>query len=168
MSSFKKADGIIDSIQKQAAGLRTLDGSAIEDFLSIAGYEDPARGGGGGAVICHTSGNNTEATPNGTLDKTFGEIYTALKDGIPVYVATGEETSGPSSDYSCGYGVLPVLCATKYDTNYKVYVADKRLGKVSGYYYAGAPAIVTFTASSVADYPTRSDLVSPTSVTREN
>lgn len=48
MSSFKKADGIIDSIQKQATGLRTLDGSAIEDFLSIAGYEDPQGGGGGG------------------------------------------------------------------------------------------------------------------------
>lgn len=51
MSSFKKADGIIDSIQKQATGLRTLDGSAIEDFLSIAGYEDPQGGGGDSGVL---------------------------------------------------------------------------------------------------------------------
>lgn len=48
MSSFKKVDGMIDSIQKQAVGAKTLDGSAIEDFLSIAGYEDPAGDGGGG------------------------------------------------------------------------------------------------------------------------
>ena len=120
------------------------------------------------AFICHTDENNADATPSGTLDKTFEEIYTALKDGTPVYVAAGTETSGPSSDYACGYGVLPVLCAMKYDTLYKVYVADKTLGKVSGNYYAGVPAIVTFTASSVTDYPTRSDMVRPASVTREN
>ena len=51
MSSFKKADGIIDSIQKQATGFRTLDGSAIEDFLSIAGYEDSNGGDGGMKII---------------------------------------------------------------------------------------------------------------------
>lgn len=124
--------------------------------------------GGNGALICHTGTNNSEATPAGTLDKTFGEIYTALKDGIPVYIATGEETSGPPSDYACGFGVLPVLSAMKYEGMYKVYVADKRLGKVSGNYYAGAPAIITFSASSIADYPTRSDIVTATSVTREN
>lgn len=130
--------------------------------------EDGIAAGGSGALICHSDITLPNATSTGTLDKTFGEIYTALKDGIPVYVATGEETEGPASDYACGYGLLPVLCAMKYETIYKVYVADKKLGKVSGNYYAGSPAIITFTASSVADYPTRSDIVSPTSVTREN
>lgn len=46
MSSFKNFAPMLTSLQAQADGTGTLDGSAIEDFLSIAGYE-PEGGGGG-------------------------------------------------------------------------------------------------------------------------
>lgn len=48
MSSFKNFSSMLNDLQQQADGRGTLDGSAIEDFLSIAGYEEPAGGGGGG------------------------------------------------------------------------------------------------------------------------
>ena len=48
MSSFKNFSSMLNDLQRQADGRGTLDGSAIEDFLSIAGYEDPNGGGGGG------------------------------------------------------------------------------------------------------------------------
>ena len=78
MSSFKKADGIIDSIQKQATGLRTLDGSAIEDFLSIAGYEKSAGGGGGFAHYTDTGG---------TLDCSYNDIVADITAGRLPYIS---------------------------------------------------------------------------------
>ena len=48
MSSFKNFAPMLTSLQAQADGTGTLDGSAIEDFLSIAGYETPGGGGGSG------------------------------------------------------------------------------------------------------------------------
>lgn len=40
---------MLTSLQAQADGTGTIAGSAIEDFLSIAGYETPGGGGGGGS-----------------------------------------------------------------------------------------------------------------------
>lgn len=48
MSSFKNFSSMLNDLQRQADGRGTLDGSAIEDFLSIAGYEQEGGGGGGG------------------------------------------------------------------------------------------------------------------------
>lgn len=48
MSSFKNFAPMLSSLQDQADGKGTIAGSPLEDFLSIAGYEDPAGGGGGG------------------------------------------------------------------------------------------------------------------------
>lgn len=87
MSSFKKADGIIDSIQKQATGLRTLDGSAIEDFLSIAGYEKSAGGGGGGVgydaelYIYHGAGSGDYDVS--IVSGSFAELSELLDAEIP-------------------------------------------------------------------------------------
>lgn len=90
MSSFKKADGIIDSIQKQATGLRTLDGSAIEDFLSIAGYEDPQGGGGGDLTVTVQTLNIPQTTLTGEESDGWYEATVELEamsseiiDGIP-------------------------------------------------------------------------------------
>ena len=118
----------------------------------------------GSALIVGTNDPYAEAPAGGTMDKTFSEIYNALKSGTPVYVKTGDETSGPPTDYACGMGMIPVLCAIKYDTNYKVYVADKSLGRVTGSYYTGAPCIKTFTASSPSGYPTFTNVVVPSQV----
>lgn len=62
MSSFKNFSSMLNDLQKQADGRGTLDGSAIEDFLSIAGYEEPAGGGGGGGdfeIVTITLINNS-------------------------------------------------------------------------------------------------------------
>lgn len=48
MSSFKNFSSMLNDLQRQADGRGTLDGSAIEDFLSIAGYKECGGGGGGG------------------------------------------------------------------------------------------------------------------------
>lgn len=81
MSSFKKADGIIDGIQKQATGLRTLDGSAIEDFLSIAGYEKSAGGGGGGMYDAYDFVISQVDTETPVLEKgNWQDIYNALQN----------------------------------------------------------------------------------------
>lgn len=85
MSSFKKVDGMINSIQKQATGLRTLDGSAIEDFLSIAGYEDPAGGGGGGgdlSIANLTLINNRSEAVSCTICQCDEEYGTTIYGGI--------------------------------------------------------------------------------------
>lgn len=47
MSSFKNFAPMLSSLQDQADGKGTIAGSALEDFLSIAGYETPGGGGGG-------------------------------------------------------------------------------------------------------------------------
>lgn len=96
MSSFKKADGIIDSIQKQATGLRTLDGSAIEDFLSIAGYEKTAGGGGGGgeALIVKMDADS------GKSDKTFGEVYNAIMSNQNVIYLANASDEASTGDYT--------------------------------------------------------------------
>lgn len=81
MSSFKKVDGMIDSIQKQATGLRTLDGSAIEDFLSIAGYEKSAGGGEGGKYDDYDFVITRVDTETPVLEKgNWQDIYNALQN----------------------------------------------------------------------------------------
>lgn len=47
MSSFKNFASMLNDLQTQADGTGTIEGSPIEDFLSIAGYETPGGGGGG-------------------------------------------------------------------------------------------------------------------------
>ena len=77
---------MLSSLQEQADGKGTIAGSAIEDFLSIAGYETPGGGGGGG------DGDFS------TAEVTFINNSTAA--GIQVICATaydGEEGSASST-----------------------------------------------------------------------
>jgi len=89
----------------------------------------------------------------GTLDKTFLEIYTALRDGIPAYAKNVFEADGPSADYESVTMLQPILEAHKYNDVYAVYINSTREGQVSGHYYAGSPCVTTFHATSVNDYP---------------
>lgn len=122
----------------------------------------------GGALIVGTDDPMAEAGGGGTLDKTFSEIYNALKSGTPVYVKSGSEVSGPSSDYSCGMGLLPVLCAIKYNDTFRVYVESKELGRINGNYYAGTSEILTFGTSSASGYPSLTNIVVPSQATDIN
>lgn len=152
MSSFKKADGIIDSIQKQATGLRTLDGSAIEDFLSIAGYEDPA--GGGGAMIV------TSSQVNGvhTMDKTVQEIYDALMSGTPVYYKYQSGTIG--EDYITNAWLAPITYVYTYEvTNVIRVVVNRPFCQGAGASGSSgdnllSPSVMIFEASTLNGYPT--------------
>lgn len=91
-----------------------------------------------------------------TLDKTFAEIYTALKDGIPCYLKFG---TGPDDtiddDYATEWHLVPIDFAYKYDTTYRVYA----IGTLSQYSSSlgitvGVPVTYIFSAAVSTDYPT--------------
>lgn len=134
MSSFKKADGIIDSIQKQATGLRTLDGSAIEDFLSIAGYEKSAGGGEGGGlyhVIC------TKENSIFSLDKSFNELSAAVDSGLLPYI---------SMDVSLWGGPLVIgTMSALHDDGEGAYIAEFNMGDQTKYNFSANDPDENFT-----------------------
>ena len=88
MSSFKNFASMLNDLQQQADGRGTLDGSAIEDFLSIAGYEDPNGGGGGDSDF--TIARVTIA------DSTTG--YVTEDYSMPVVI--DDELYGPAAVYT--------------------------------------------------------------------
>ena len=104
----------------------------------------------------------TEA--NGTLDATFMDIYTALKDGIPVYVKQVDETAGPTEDYACSCFLGTIFEARKYDNAYVVYARTTFEGQVSGDWYTCSPAVVTYRASGASGYPAFRRTIFPTNV----
>ena len=73
MSSFKNFAPMLTSLQAQADGTGTLDGSAIEDFLSIAGYETPGGGGGGSSDL--TIANVTITCESGFTSADLFVVY---------------------------------------------------------------------------------------------
>lgn len=112
------------------------------------GIEEAAQSGGGGALIV-----NLDTSNNNTLDKTFLEIYTALRGGVPAYIKYVWETAGPSTDYESVVVLHPIIEAHKYDATYVVYAYNVREGQVTGNYYVGSPCVSTFKATSVNGYP---------------
>lgn len=110
------------------------------------GIADAGGGSGSGALVVNVV--------SGTLDKTFLEIYTALRDGIPSYVKEVSEEDGPSTDYESRAMLQPIVDAHKYNDIYAVYIYRAWEGQVSGNYYAGSPCVTTFHATSVNGYPT--------------
>lgn len=102
MSSFKNFASMLDGLQKQAEGTRTIAGSSIEDFLSIAGYEDYEGGGGGGFDIP----TFTKLYEEYSCDMTYEEAKAS-------YVATADSNgfglaynSGNSEEKAWAYDVL--------------------------------------------------------------
>ena len=108
------------------------------------GVQEAAQSGGGALIVNYVSG---------ALDKTFLEIYTALRDGIPSYVKDVVEADGPSADYQSYAFLHPIVTAHKYNNVYAVYVCFAKEGQVTGNYYVGTPCVTTFHATSVNDYP---------------
>lgn len=112
----------------------------------------------GSALIVDTNGqytnNGGEFDGNETLNATFAEIYDALASGTPVYIRRRIEVDGYSSDYNCCTALYSVLCAYKYDVNYRVYALSNSGWSYASKYFLGQPAIVTFSASSPSSYPT--------------
>lgn len=104
----------------------------------------------------------TEA--DGALDATFMDIYTALKDGIPVYVKDVEETSGPTEDYQCRCFLGTIFEARKYDNVYVVYARTTYEGQVSSDWYVCSPAVIAYRASGASGYPAFHKMVFPTNV----
>ena len=98
----------------------------------------------------------TEAN-NGTLDKTFAEIYDLIHSGTPCYIKrlTDESTSDLDSDYAYYIQLMPIVAIHKYNEDYRIY-SSHAMGSVnqSSTYYIGTPAVVTYQASSSAGYPT--------------
>lgn len=94
MSSFKNFQPLLSSLQDQADGKGTIAGSPLEDFLSIAGYETPAGGGGGGdyslgAVQIVNNSESNRYNLGGGFQYEAGE----LGEGSPacVYTALNSE-----------------------------------------------------------------------------
>ena len=89
MSSFKNFAPLLSSLQDQADGKGTIAGSALEDFLSIAGYETPGSGGGGGGdystakvtITNESSADFVLAIPNIAEDTLYPSISSGLMAG---------------------------------------------------------------------------------------
>ena len=117
MSSFKNFSSMLNDLQQQADGRGTLDGSAIEDFLSIAGYKMPAGGGGGGgdsdfslakvAITNDTDKHFLLSLPNVYEGVMYGYIDSDDIDGsdIDVVLYKGEFTLYNTSEYALEFAV---------------------------------------------------------------
>lgn len=138
--------------------VRTTDLNHIEQGISNAGS----------ALIVDTNGQYTggagEFDYNETLNATFAEIYDTLADGTPVYIRRHIEEDGYSSDYTCCSALYSVLCAYKYNAEYRVYALSNAMWDYASKYALGKPTIVTFSASSPSSYPTAIANAAPNSV----
>lgn len=99
------------------------------------GIAEAAQSGGGGMLV-HIS--------DGTLDKTFSEIWDALYAGTPVYLT---HNYGAITDYESISWTCPITTAYKYNDSYNVMAVRHRTHSVEG------PASICFTASSADGYP---------------
>lgn len=120
----------------------------------------------GGALIVNTNGASQNACGeydyNETLDATFAEIYDTLAEGKPVYIKRHIETDGYNEDYTCCSALYSVLCAYKYDTQYRVYALSNSSWSYGSKFSLGRPTIATFSANSPSDYPTAIVNAAPT------
>ncbi len=92
---------------------------------------------------------------NGTLDKTFAEIYDALADGVPCFVKFKDiSPSSLDEEYVYSIVVAPVLKLHKYDSMYRIYIANNTTSAVGNYYAAGTPSLWVYSATSSQSYPT--------------
>ena len=84
------------------------------------------------------------------LNKTWAEIYTAIKSGTPVYIRGVFEAE---YDFAYSTSLLPVIMAYKYDTEYRVFVLGDFQGgmqSISGVSGLLVPTVVVFHASSAS------------------
>ena len=87
----------------------------------------PGGGGGGGAFIVNRTGEGMD-----TLDKTAGEIMSAIESGMFVYIVYPGEAEGEyDAETLSGFGINTVM----------------------GGYYFTVPSFVNFVAATADDYP---------------
>lgn len=94
---------------------------------------------------------------NGTLDKTFAEIYDFIHSGTPCYIKRIDAgaQSDLDSDYAYNIQLMPIVEIYKYNSDYRIYASHAMASLVlSSIYNIGSPAAVTYQASSSDDYPT--------------
>lgn len=97
---------------------------------------------------------------NGTLDKTFAEIYDLIHSGTPCYIkrVDDEAPSDLDSTYSYNIQLMPIVAIYKYNEDYRIYsshaVSSAYTSGLSSAYNIGTPAIVTYQVSSSVGYPT--------------
>lgn len=106
----------------------------------------------GNAVIITETNTN-----NGTLDKTFAEIYDLIHSGTPCYIKKldGEAQSNLDNSYAYNIQLMPIVAIFKYNDDYRIYSSYAiGSGNQSSIYNIGSPAIVTYQVSSSDDYPT--------------
>lgn len=105
--------------------------------------------GGGGAVII----NDT----NGTLDKTYAEIYELIESGTPCYISftSYKSTSDLDSDYAHKVELMPIVTVYKYADAYRIYALNS-IGNASqsDATYVGVIDVYTYQASLSTGYPT--------------
>lgn len=133
--------------------VRTTDLNHIEQGIANAGS----------ALIATASPLDSTSSVieyQSALDKTFAEIYTALSNGIPVYVKAVISSSG-LSDYSTVAMLGQVISAFKYNDDYRVYVSAYCSATINGYDWAARSAIYCFDAASASSYPSASKCVAP-------
>lgn len=89
------------------------------------------------------------------MNKTYAEIYNALKDGIPCYAHNPTRaTTNIDSAYVTWADLSPIVLAYKYDIKYRILV-----GGASALYFSsvtdtlGTPAVQVFAADVSTDNP---------------
>ena len=96
-------------------------------------------------------------TNNGTLDKTFAEIYDLIHSGTPCYIKRllDEAPSDLDSTYAYNIQLMPIVAIYKYNEDYRLYSSHAMASaNQSSIGNIGVPAIVTYQASSSDGYPT--------------
>lgn len=90
-----------------------------------------------------------------TLDRTFTEIYNALRAGTPVYILyLFNAGSDWASQYDSSVLYLPVVYAYKYNDVYRVVATCQATFTVGGTSAVPLPAEFVFSAANATAYPT--------------
>ena len=110
-----------------------------------------ADAGGGGLIVNVTNSGGVK-----TMDKTYAEIYEALKAGTPCFMLWAGNTysSDIDTDYTHGVSLAEITICYKYNTDYRIVAVSGYYSTVGDTNYAFVPANVIFQASTSTDYPT--------------
>lgn len=90
------------------------------------------------------------------LNKTFAEIYNAIKNGIPTYARHIFEDSGYNTDNECFVVLSPILSAYKYDRMYRImelYFSRVELSGLGVRQYLAQPCIWNYYSTDPNGYP---------------
>lgn len=89
----------------------------------------------------------------GTLDKTYAEIYDLLNSGTPCFIRWNNNDD-PDLDEEYAYYelLMPIICVYKYNETYRIVAGVTYFGTLSQY-FVGVPTIWTYGATVSSGYP---------------